>query len=95
MSLLSEFLGTEEYSIKELPLFKELIENIKRDDLFEYSTAVKKVEIFFDDNSKVNIVNNSLSGLINDKQVEDNSKSSYFYKGLTNSDFYKNGIGAA
>ena len=28
---LKEFIGTEKYSIKELPLFKELIENIKNE----------------------------------------------------------------
>lgn len=29
MSLLSEFLGTEKYSLKEPPMFKNLIKNIK------------------------------------------------------------------
>lgn len=29
MSLLSEFLGTEKYSLKESPMFKNLIKNIK------------------------------------------------------------------
>lgn len=29
MSLLSEFLGTEKYSLKESPMFKKFIKNIK------------------------------------------------------------------
>lgn len=29
MSLLSEFLGTEKYSVNESPMFKKLIKNIK------------------------------------------------------------------
>lgn len=40
MSLLSKFLGTEKYSIKELPLFEELVDNIRHNDLLESSTEL-------------------------------------------------------
>lgn len=44
MNLLSEFLGSEEYSIKELPLFQELVDNIKCDDLFGYSSPINETK---------------------------------------------------
>ena len=48
MSLLSNFLGTEEFSLMDSPMFQELVENIKANKIysvnneFDYEKAIKE-----------------------------------------------------
>ena len=93
MSLLSNFLGTEDFSLMDSPMFQELVENIKNNRIysvnneFDYnlnlsrSPKIYRDEIYF--NSKLDeqsdYLNFHISGSAMSKHTIENKKSRFSY----------------
>ena len=53
MSLLSDFLGTEDFSLMDSPMFQELIENIKTDRTYSANNLICVLNIDLSDMEEV------------------------------------------
>ncbi|MDT2731193.1 hypothetical protein P7G31_02845 [Streptococcus parauberis] len=96
MSLLSEFIGTEKYSIDELPLFKELIENISQSSYFEYSlNDIPKKEEYYVENIEEVTSSNFNRNKVNLNKNTSINKQTHSYQGLSNNELFNFEIGAA